>query len=114
MVLKLQSSLCGKSESPRMWYQKIKAVLEDIGFNNSGVDLYLSISKKLIYVSYVDECLFFTRYKNGVDTVFGSIDKGGEKYKQEVCKEVSVSEFLRINIVALDYQTCEFKQRKVH
>ena len=59
IVLKLNKSVCGQAESPRLWYQKLKKGLEERGFVMSKVDPCLFLSKDIVCICYVDDCLFF-------------------------------------------------------
>eukprot|EP00957_Ditylum_brightwellii_P089948 6849895-Ditylum_brightwellii.AAC.1 len=45
-VLKLNKSLYGQADVPRMWYDNLRASLEARGFTACKVDPYLFISKK--------------------------------------------------------------------
>ena len=61
MVLKLKKSLYGQAEALRLWYEKLKVRLKDRGFKTLQIDLCLFISKMVIVVAYVDDCLIFSK-----------------------------------------------------
>ena len=56
-VLKLNKSLYGQVDAPRMWYDKLRAGLETRGFTACKADPCLFNSKKVIRICYVDDCL---------------------------------------------------------
>ena len=56
-VLKLNKSLYGQADAPRMWYDKLRAGLEARGFTACKADPCLFISKKVVCIVYVDDCL---------------------------------------------------------
>ena len=56
--LRLEKSLYDQAEAARLWYEKFRNGLLDRGFVVSKVDPCMFISKNLIYVIYVDNCLF--------------------------------------------------------
>ena len=58
VVIKLKRILYGKAESTRLWYENLRNGLLDHGFVMSKVDPYLFMSKTLICVLYVDDCIF--------------------------------------------------------
>eukprot|EP00957_Ditylum_brightwellii_P087635 6672167-Ditylum_brightwellii.AAC.1 len=60
-VLKLNKNLYGQANAPRMWYDKLRAALEAKGFTACKADLSLFISKKVVCIIYVDDCLWFAR-----------------------------------------------------
>ena len=58
-LLRLNNSLYGQAEAPRLWFEKLEKVLEDIDFNPSGADTCIFISDKVMCLAYVDDCLLF-------------------------------------------------------
>ena len=57
MVLELHRSLCGQIEAPKLWCEKLKNGMEARNFKTSELDPCLFISKKMVCVSHVDNCL---------------------------------------------------------
>ena len=60
----------------------------------SKVDLCLFISKTVICVVYVDDCLFSARSQSDIYNVMKSLKEDGPSYNWEQSKGESVSEFL--------------------
>ena len=61
IALKLKKSLYGQAEAARLWYEKLRNGLLERSFVMSKVDPCLFMSKPLICVVYVDDCLFWAR-----------------------------------------------------
>ena len=75
----------------------------------SKVDLCLFISKTVIYVVYVNDCLFGACSQSEIDNVMKSFKEDGPSYNWEQSKGESVSEFLGTYIKTLDnggFQFC--------
>ena len=76
----------------------------------SKVDPCWFMSKTVICVVYVDDCLFWARSKYEINNVIKSFKEDGPSYNWEHSKVESVSEFLAIYIKTLDdgrYQFCK-------
>ena len=58
VVLKLKKSLYGQAKAARLWYEHLRNGLLERGFVMNKVDTCLFISKTVICVVYVDDCLF--------------------------------------------------------
>ena len=58
VVLKLKKILYGQAEAARLWHEKLRNGLLYRGFVMSKVDPCLFISKNMICVAYVNDCLF--------------------------------------------------------
>ena len=97
-ILKLNKSLYGQAEAPRLWYEKLSAGLTDRGFTASVVDPCLFISSKVICISYVDDCLWFYRNQKDMDDLLESFRNDGDEYNWEMRVEGSVKEFLGIEV----------------
>ena len=69
VVLKLKKSLYGQAEAARLWYEKLRNGLLERGFVMSKVDPCLFMSKTVICVVYVDDCLFWARSQTKEDTI---------------------------------------------
>ena len=61
VVIRLDKSLYGQAKSARLWYENLWNGLFDRGFVTSKVDSCLFMSKTVICVVYVDDCLFWGR-----------------------------------------------------
>ena len=76
----------------------------------SKADPCFLMSKTVIYVVYVDDCLFWARSKYDIDNVMKSFKEDGTSYNWEHSKGESVSKFLGIDINKLDdggFQFCQ-------
>ena len=102
VVLKLKKIIYGQSKAARLWYEKLRNGLLERGFVMSKVDPCLFMSKTVICVVYVDDCLFWARSKSDIDNVMKSFKEYGPSYNWEHSKGESVSEFLCIDIKTLD------------
>ena len=111
MVLMLNKSLYGQAEAPRLWYEKLKKGLEDRGFKLSKVDPCLFFSKKVIVVSYVDDCILFAKCKADIDALIQSFKDDGDKYNWEMTvEEGGISKYLGIKIHNLPGGAFKFMQ----
>eukprot|EP00957_Ditylum_brightwellii_P210690 15365263-Ditylum_brightwellii.AAC.1 len=70
-VLKLNKSFYGQADAPKMWNDKLKSGLEKRGL--IGADLCLFIFKKVIFICYVDDCLWFAKNSKDIDDVHQSL-----------------------------------------
>ncbi|CAI7897284.1 unnamed protein product [Closterium sp. NIES-53] len=63
-VCKLKKSIYGLKQAPRCWYQKLAAVLEEMGFRTSNCDESLFLKgegeKLVLFLVYVDDILLFS------------------------------------------------------
>ena len=69
VVLKLKKSLYGQAEDAHLWYEKLWNGLLESGFVISKVDPCLFMSKTVICVVYVDNCLFWARSQYDIDNL---------------------------------------------
>ncbi|CAI7894958.1 unnamed protein product, partial [Closterium sp. NIES-54] len=64
LVCKLKKSIYGLKQAPRCWYQKLAAVLEEMGFRTSSCDESLLLKgegeKLVLFLVYVDDILLFS------------------------------------------------------
>ena len=68
------------------------------------------MSKTVICVLYVDDCLFWTRSQSEIDNVMKSFKEDGPSYNWERSKGGSLSQFLAIVINTLDDGEFHFYQ----
>ena len=59
VVIRLNKILFGQAKAARLWYGNLQNVLLDCGFVVSKVDPCIFMSKTVICVVYVDDCLFW-------------------------------------------------------
>ena len=86
-VLKLKRSLYGLKQSPRNFYLHLKKALLHQGFHKSNFDECLFIHPKLICVTYVDDCLFFSRETSNINKMIDKLkaDSGlAIEYEEDV------------------------------
>ena len=83
---KLKKSLYGKSEATRLQYEKLRNGLIERGIVMSKVDPCLFMSKTVICVVYVDDCLFWARSQYEIDNVMNSFKEDGPSYNWEHSK----------------------------
>ena len=76
VVLKLKKSLYGQAEAARLWYEKLRNGLLEHGFVTSKVDPCMFMSKPMICVVYVDNCLFWARSQSEID-ICNELFQGG-------------------------------------
>ena len=77
IVLKLKKSLCGQAEAARLCHEKLRNGLLERGFLMSKVDIWLLMSKNLICVVYLYDCLFWARSQSEIDNVMKYFKKDG-------------------------------------
>ena len=70
----------------------------------------LFMSKDVICVVYVDDCLFWARSQSEIDNVMNYFKEYGTSYNREQSKGESVSEFLGIYIKTFDNGGFQFFQ----
>jgi hypothetical protein len=75
-VLKLKRSLYGLRQSPRNFFQHLKAKLESIGFEaNDNINPCLFILDKVICLVYVNNTLFFSPKEEFINEVIDKLSK---------------------------------------
>jgi hypothetical protein len=75
-VLKLKRSLYGLRQSPRNFFQHLKAKLESVGFvTNEAVDPCLFISDRVICLVYVDDTLFFSPKEEYINDIIEKLSQ---------------------------------------
>ena len=83
VVLKLKKSLYGQAKAARLWYEKLQNGLVERGFVMSKVDPCLFMSNTVIFVIYVDACLFWARSQYDIDNAMKSFKEDGPSYNLE-------------------------------
>ncbi len=75
-VLMLQKTLYGKSDSPLRFFNLLKDTLEKHGFKQLiDIDACLFVHEKIICLTYVDDCLWFSLNEKCMDDMIEAIDK---------------------------------------
>ena len=68
----LKKSLYGQAKVARLWYENFRNGLLKRNFVMRKVDPCLFMSKNVICVLYVDDCLFWARSQSDIDNVMKS------------------------------------------
>ncbi|CAI7804172.1 unnamed protein product [Closterium sp. NIES-53] len=72
-VCKLKKSIYGLKQAPRCWYQKLAAVLEEMGFRTSSCDESLFLrgegEKLVLFLVYLDDILLFSSSMKEIQNV---------------------------------------------
>ncbi len=93
-VLKLKRSLYGLRQSPKNFFDYLRENLDKCGFEQSKHDPCLFYSPTVICVSYVDDCLFFSRSDADINAAIEKIRSTG----MDLQVEDSVAGFLGVHI----------------
>ena len=67
-------------KSTRLWYRKLKGCLLDLVFVVSNVYPCLFMSEPIVFVVYVDECLFWGRSQSKIYIVMNYLKEDGTIY----------------------------------
>ncbi|CAI7841609.1 unnamed protein product, partial [Closterium sp. NIES-54] len=97
-VCKLKKSIYGLKQAPRCWYQKLAAVLEEMGFRTSSCDESLFLKgegeKLVLFLVYVDDILLFSSSMKEIQKVQQQLMKNikcktlGELHQEKFIKEL--------------------------
>lgn len=66
-ILELKRNLYGQRDAPVRFFEHLKTGLEQRNFSQSVNDRCLFISNDVIVLTYVDDCIFFSRSKAKID-----------------------------------------------
>ena len=80
IVIRLRKRLHGQAGATCLWYEKLQNGLLDHGFVVSKVNPFLIISKTVIYVVCVYDCLFWACSKYYIDNFMESLKEYGSSY----------------------------------
>ena len=67
-----------------IWFKKLNTGSEYRHFDPSDYDPCLFISNKVVYLVYVDGCLWFSKYRKYIDGAIKYSRKEGSQYKWEM------------------------------
>ena len=67
IILRLKKILYGQAEAKRLWYENLRNGLVDQGFVVSKVDTCMFMSKTVICVVYVYDCMFWECSQSEID-----------------------------------------------
>ena len=101
-VLKLNKSLYGQVDAPKMWYDKLKAGLEARGMKPCQADPCMFVSDKAICIIYVDDVLWAAKDDKTIDDILQSFKDDGNKFNWEMTESLSLEEYLGLKVKRLD------------
>ena len=99
-----------QAKATHLCYEKLKNRLLDRIFVVIKMDPYLLMSKTLVCMVYVDDCLFWGRSQSDIDNVMSYFKYNRYSYNWGHSKLKPVSEFLSIGIKTLDDYRFQFFQ----
>ena len=79
-VLKLEKNLYGLKQAAYNWYEFLKKGLEDRNFKQSQTDNCVFFRNDCIVLTYVDDCVIFSKSKKVADDLILSLEKGHENF----------------------------------
>ncbi|CAI7829402.1 unnamed protein product [Closterium sp. NIES-53] len=111
-VCKLEKSIHGLKQAPRCWYQKLAAVLEEMGFRTSSCDGSLFLKgegeKLVLFLVYVDDILLFSSSMKEIQKVQQQLMKN---FKCKTLREVKYSLGMHVER-DLDHRWLKLHQKK--
>lgn len=72
-IYELKCNLYGQRDAPIKFFEHLKSGLEQHGFTQSVYDRCLFISKDVIVLTYVDDCIFFSRKQHMIDKLIDDL-----------------------------------------
>lgn len=72
-ILELKRNLYGQRDAPVRFFEHLKTGLEQRNFSQSVNDRCLFISNDVIVLTYVDDCIFFSRSKAKIDKLIHNL-----------------------------------------
>ena len=105
--LRLEKSLYGVAQAPKLWYNHISAALEDLGFKKSFFDECLFYRKDMMIVLYVDDAGIAAPRQELIDELVEQLRNKGF----ELTVEGSFAEFLGIKFESRKDGSIEMTQQ---
>jgi hypothetical protein len=102
LCLKLNKSLYGMHEAPKLWSDYLEKGLRKSGFKPSHEDLGIYYGRGMAIAVYVDDVLFFGPDADEMEAVINELQSGGFELKREKDHEDTAYSFLGINITEID------------
>ncbi|CAI7834168.1 unnamed protein product [Closterium sp. NIES-53] len=111
-MCKLKKSIYSSKQAPRCWYQKLAAVLEEMGFRTSSCDESLFLKgegeKLVLFLVYVDDILLFSSSMKEIQNVQQQLMKN---FKCKILREVKY--YLGMHVERdLDHRWLKLHQEK--
>ena len=88
MVHRSKKSIYGQYEAARLWYENFHNDLLDSVLVASKVDTYLFMSKTVMCVVYLYDCLFWARKKSDINNSVNYFKEDGPSYNWGHLKEI--------------------------
>ena len=95
-ILKLRKSLYGLKQASLNWHNILKAALLDRGFVESISDPCVYITKDLIVLVYVDDCILISKEQSAITAFVQSLHNGPENFV--FTKEGTLESYLEVCI----------------
>jgi hypothetical protein len=105
LCLKLNKSLYGMREAPKLWSDYLEKGLRKSGFKPSHEDVGIYYGRGMAIAVYVDDVLFFGPDADEMEAVINELQSGGFELKREKDHEDTAYSFLGINITEIDNKT---------
>ena len=86
VVLRIEKILYGQAKAARLWYERLCNSLLERSFVMRKRDPCLFMSKTVICVVYVDDCLFWARSQSDIDDVLNYCKEDGPSNNWEHSK----------------------------
>ena len=106
-VLKLEKNLYGLKDAAYNWWEHLKGALQKRGFKNLDSDPCVFIKNGCIILTYVDDCIIFTKTKAAADNVIESLRNGDENF--DFTDDGDLTTYLGMDVIKND-KTIELKQ----
>ena len=110
-VLRLKKNLYGGRNSGLLWYEYLKAGLENIGFRKSNVDDYVFYKKGIIFAFYVDDGIFWSKDKTLINKTIGKLTDIKEVKKSlNIDDQGDIADYLGLNFEKLETDKIKMSQ----
>ena len=98
-LLKLKKNLYGLKQASLNWHKKLKGALLDRDFLESISDPCVFISKDMVVLVYVDDCILISKNEASIDSFVKSMKNGPENFV--FTTEGTMESYLGVNIERL-------------
>ncbi len=95
-ILKLNKNLYGLKQASLNWFEKLKQGLIDHGFHPSTINPCLYFKKRMIIITYVDDCIIVSNSMKDINNFVKSMKDGPEEYA--LTDEGDINKFIGIEI----------------
>ena len=95
-IMRLNLLLYGLKNAAYNWHNMLKDTLLERGFVESLSDPCVFISKNMVILVYVDDCILITKESSTMDSFIDSLQNGPEKFV--FTDEGKISSYLGVDI----------------